>query len=79
MAFHPEKCVVLQVALKRRTVSADYVLHNQNLNVVEFSKFLGVIISNNLKWDRHIDNIKAKANRNLDFLKRNIRGCRTSV
>ena len=79
MAFHPEKCVVIQVASKRRTISADYVLHNHHLDVVDSSKYLGVTISNNLKWDRHIDNITAKANRTLGFLKRNLRGCRTSA
>ena len=79
MAFHPEKCVVIQVASKRRTISADYVLHNHHLDVVDSSKYLGVTISNNLKLDRHIDNITAKANRTLGFLKRNLRGCRTSA
>ena len=79
MAFHPEKCVVIQVASKCRTISADYVLHNHHLDVVDSSKYLGVTISNNLKWDRHIDNITAKANRTLGFLKQNLRGCRTSA
>ena len=79
MTFHSEKCVVIQVASKRRTISADYVLHNHHLDVVDSSKYLGVTISNNLKWDRHIDNITAKANRTLGFLKRSLRGCRTSA
>ena len=79
MAFHTEKCVVIQVASKRRIISADYTLHNHHLEVVDSSKYLGITISNTLKWDRHIDNIIAKANRTLGFLKRNLRGCRTTA
>ena len=79
MAFHPEKCVVIQVTTKRSTISADYTLHNHHLEVVDSSKYLGVTINNNLKWDEHINNISARANRTLGFLRRNLRGCRTAA
>ena len=79
MAFHPEKCVVIQVTTKRSTISGDYTLHNHRLEVVDSSKYLGVTINNNLKWDEHINNISARANRTLGFLRRNLRGCRTAA
>ena len=79
MAFHPEKCVAIQVTTKRSTISADYTLHNHHLEVVDSSKYLGVTINNNLKWDEHINNISARANRTLGFLRRNLRGCRTAA
>jgi hypothetical protein len=31
------------------------------------------------RWDDHINNITARANRTLGFLKRNLRGCKTSA
>ena len=76
MVFHPEKCVVLQISSKRSTISANYTLHNHQLDVVDSSKYLCVTINKNLRWD---DNITARANRTLGFLKQNIRGCKTSA
>ena len=40
---------------------------------VSAAKYLGVIISEDLKWTNHINNITKKANQTLGFLKRNIR------
>ena len=45
------------------------------LEVVEASKHLGVTITNDLSWDRHIDNVAAKGNRTLGFTRRNLREC----
>ena len=79
MAFHPEKCVVIQISSKRSTIPANYILHNHQLDVVDSSKYLGVTINKNLRWDDHINNITARANRTLGFLKRNLRGCKPSA
>jgi hypothetical protein len=76
---HPEKCVVIQISSKRSTISANYTLHNHQLDVVDSSKYLGVTINKNLRWDDHINNITARANRTLGFLKRNLKGCKTSA
>jgi hypothetical protein len=43
------------------------------------SLYLGVTINKNLRWDDHINNITARTNRTLGFLKRNLRGCKTSA
>jgi hypothetical protein len=45
------------------------------LEVVKASKHLGVTITNDLSWDRHIDNVAAKGNRTLGFIRRNLREC----
>jgi myo-inositol-hexaphosphate 3-phosphohydrolase len=79
MDFHPEKCVVIQISSKQSTIPANYTLHNHQLEVVDSSKYLGVTINKNLRWDDHINNITARANRTLGFLKRNLRGCKTSA
>ena len=79
MAFHPEKCVVIQVTNKRNPITANYTIHGHRLDVVDSSKYLGVTISKDLRWDNHINNVTAKANKTLGFIRRNMRGCRTSA
>ena len=37
------------------------------------TKYLGVTLQSNLKWDKHINNITSKANQTLNFLKRNLK------
>jgi hypothetical protein len=53
--FPSGKCVVIQISSKRSTISANYTLHNKQLDVVDSNKYLGVTINKNLRWDNHID------------------------
>ena len=72
MAFHPDKCQVLQITRKRNIIRAGYFLHGQKLEVVSASKYLGITITKDLKWKHHCDNVSTKASRMLGFLKRNL-------
>ena len=47
----------------------NYTLNEQNITRVESIKYLGVIISSNLKWETHINAIVNKAMRTLGLLK----------
>jgi hypothetical protein len=49
------------------------------LQEVDSSKYLGVTISKDRRWDDHINTITAKANRTLSFIRRNMRGCKSSA
>ena len=42
-------------------------------------KYLGVTITNDLKWNTHVSNICTKANRTLGFLRRNLAACPLDV
>ena len=73
MEFNPSKCVVIQITRARTPVPSQYFLHDQLLESVASSKYLGVEISSNLSFNKHIQNITTSASRSLGFLKRNIR------
>ena len=81
MSFHPNKCNVLPVSRKldkkkkqdQNTETFSYDLHGHTLESVDCAKYLGVTIEKNITWSKHIDNIHAKANRLLGFLRRNLR------
>ena len=73
MEFHPEKCQLLRLTNKRKTVEAHYTIHGKRLKLVEKAKYLGVTLSKNLSWKYHVyNNITAKANSTRLFLQRNL-------
>ena len=74
MSFHPEKCEVIHILTTKKTpILHSYSLHGQTLPSVPQIKYLGVHISQNLKWNSHINSTSSKANQTLGFLKRNSR------
>ena len=50
----------------------DYSLHNQVLENFSSAKYLGIIITDDLDWGQHINNVTSKATRTLGFLHRNL-------
>ena len=54
-------------------IKASYALEGTVLDInVENIKYLGITITNDLKWNMHVSNICKKANRTLGFLRRNL-------
>ena len=74
MEFHPEKCEVINITRKRNIIRHPYTqsLHGHQLKHVDQTKYLGVTITGDFRWNKHTDNISAKANNTLNFLRRNI-------
>ena len=73
MEFHPHKCNVLRVTRSRSPSTFNYTLHGTTLKSTESTKYLGVTLTKDLTWGKHVDNIRAKANQQLAFIRRNIR------
>ena len=77
MKFNATKCETMRVGtIKSNRI---YSLDNHPLREVEHTKYLGVTISNDLSWSRHINNISAKGNSKLGFLWRNLSHCHSNI
>ena len=72
MSFNTNKCHILSIKNKTQFF---YSLNNETLEYVTTNPYLGITISNDLKWHSHISTITKKANSTLGFLRRNIRRC----
>ena len=73
MEFHPDKCKVTHIRHKKTITQSKCVLHGHTLKSVDAGKNLGVTVTEDLKWNTHIENAKTKANRVLGFLRRRTR------
>ena len=75
------ECVVISInpSRKKESLSTSYVLHDQVLETTDASKYLGVTISNDLSWSKHVDAVAAKASRTVGFLRRNLSSCPTNI
>jgi len=72
MEFHPDKCEILSITRKKHPITYPYQLNGQHLKHCDYAKYLGINISKDMHWTRHIDTITAKANSKLGFVKRKI-------
>ena len=71
----------MQITRKRikKKINAAYNLEGTVLNNVENIKYLGISITNDLKWNTHVSNICTKADMTLGFLRRNLSACPRDV
>ena len=69
MRFQSVKCNMMQLTNKRSSkIQANYTLEGTALENVESIIYLGVTITNYLKWNTHFSNVCTKANITLGFL-----------
>ena len=80
MGFQHVKCNMMQLTRKHlNKIQASYTLEGAVLENVDNIKYLGVTITNDLRWNTHISNICTKANRTLGFLRRTLFSCPQNV
>ena len=63
MSFDVEKCHHLTVTEKRNRIPTSYTVNNKTLERVASAKYLGVELTENLHWRKHIQSAVAKANK----------------
>ena len=73
MEFNADKCEVIRITSKKNPIIYSCKIHQTALRSTDQAKYLGVIITPDLSWKCHIDNITKKANSTMAFLRRNIR------
>ena len=79
MRFQPVKCNVMRLSRKKKNIEFKYTLKGTELELLSSIKYLGVTITNNLHWEKHINDICNKAYRTLGLLRRNLSACSRDV
>ena len=74
MVFNPSKCYVMTINKGMAPKTHFYELCGTVLQSVDHEKYLGVILSQDMKWSAHTNHISSKANQKLGFIKRNLKG-----
>ena len=74
MKFNPSKCTILSIA-RSSAMHKFYTLCGTVLLHVNEAKYLGVTLSDDLQWSKHISNLSVKASSTLGLLRRNLSQC----
>ncbi len=75
MRFNAKKCHVMRISRKRSNLVHDYSLCGTNLSEVKSYPYLGIHISNDLRWNVQSAHATSKANRALGVVRRNLKKC----
>lgn len=73
MTINFDKTVFMKISRKRSNLHFQYSARNILLAEVEHIKYLGIWISNDLRWTKHINTVCNSANQKLFFLRRALR------
>ena len=73
MHFNPhKKCFVIRLTHAIRLTRVSYIMGDKSLQETDNHPYLGVHITKDLTWNKHIHQITATANRTLAFVRRNL-------
>ena len=68
--FSTIKCKVLNISRKIKSHIRPYVLDGNPLEVVTDRMDLGILVTNNLSWSKHVEWMTTKGNRTLGLVRR---------
>ena len=68
------KCNSMKVTrqLQENQIQFEYLLHQQKLEQLQSAKYLGITITDNLDWGKHVSEISSKATKTMGFLRHNL-------
>ena len=70
--FHPMKCQHMTFSRKRIPDTQSLTLHDTVIPRAYTVKYLGATLDPKVTWSTHVDNITAKANSTVGFIRRNV-------
>ena len=70
MEFNHNKCMTLHISRKKLLSHTQYTLDGQPLKQVAHISDLGITVSSDLSWSKHIEITAANANKTLGLIKR---------
>jgi len=70
------KCNVISITnATKNKIHHQYTMDNEPFNSIDSCVYLGATVNSRLRWNQHIDQISAAANRMLGFLRRTLYRC----
>ena len=72
MNFNLTKCNIMTITRSTVDKPACYYIQKHKLENISTHKYLGIIIQDDLQWDSHVREVKAKATKILGLLRRNL-------
>ena len=73
--FNASKCYIMSIHRTKFPLTYRYSLNNHILEQVNEKPYLGLTISDNLKWSSPINKMCNRANSTLGFIRRNLKHC----
>ena len=71
LPLNAAKCVVMDITRSHRPISISYHMGDTR-ETISTHKHLGIVLSSNLEWDPHVDEVTSKAKRLLGFILRTV-------
>ena len=70
LQLHPTKCKEFRIQFsKREYIAEPIIISGQQLEIVKSAKILGVTLTDDLRWNKHIGTVVSKASKRLYLLK----------
>ena len=79
MELNQAKCNILHITRSERPITSNYIIYGHDLESLYTAKYLGVHLSTDLRWNRHVITKRQSASCVLKFLCRNLRVSFTGV
>jgi hypothetical protein len=79
MRFNHSKCCILSFKSSPNKIIHNYYMNANKINRSNCYEDLGILVSDNLKWDDHICKIVNKANKRLGLIKRCVGNCNMEI
>ena len=79
MRFNIDKCHRMSITRRRKPINFDYRMEGKPIIKSPTEKYLGVVLSEDLRWNAQCKEVRSKASRILGILKRNLGPCSKEV